>query len=311
MRMTDRFSRVAAFRLPALDVPAAGRWLAASALASTLLLVAMGGIVRATGHGLGCPDWPLCYGRVIPPALTGAWVEFTHRLLGAFAALQILLLGAVAWRRRRDPAQPAWPALAAVAILALQVPLGGLHVVLEIPPQTGLVHTVAAMLIVGLLAWHLAAGRPARAQSAERPRYLGAWLGITAIASLILVVSGSWVTRSGASLACPDFPACGAPEVVSRALVHFQVMHRSLALGVALFLAVALAWLWRSGAGNGFRGLALGLAVLLLLQGGLGAANVLLRLPIWSRVLHLAVAATLWAGLVFLWGSYTTREVRR
>ena len=118
-------------------------------------------------------------------------------------------------------------------------------------------------------------------------------------------------TRSGASLACPDFPACGAPEVVSRALVHFQVMHRSLALGVALFLAVALAWLWRSEAGHGLRGLALGLAVLLSIQGGLGAANVLLRLPIWSRVLHLAVAATLWASLVFLWGSYTTREVRR
>jgi len=311
MSVPHRPSRVANFRLTALDTQAAGRWLAASALVSTLLLVAMGGFVRATGHGLGCPDWPLCYGRVIPPALTGAWVEFTHRLLGALAAVQILALGAVAWRRRRDPAQPAWPALAAVAVLALQVPLGGLHVVLEIPPQTGLVHTVTAMLIVGLLAWHLAAGRPAREHSAEGSRYLGAWLGITAVAGLILVVSGSWVTRSGASLACPDFPACGAPDVVSRALVHFQVMHRSLALGVALFLSVALAWLWRSEAGRGLRGLALGLAVLLAIQGGLGVANVLLRLPIWTRVLHLAVAATLWAGLVFLWGSYRTQEARR
>jgi len=273
----------------------------------------MGGVVRATGHGLGCPDWPLCYGRIVPPALTGAWVEFTHRLLGAVTTLQILLLGLVAWRGRRDPARPAWPALAAVgaaSAVALQVFLGGLHVVLEIPPVTGLVHTVTAMLIVGLLAWHLAAGRPARGGSAERPRLLGAWLAVTAIAALLLVVSGSYVTRSGASLACPDFPACGAPAAVARGLVHVQVMHRFLALAVALLLAVALAWLWRSEAGHGLRGLALGLAVLLLAQGGLGAANVLLRLPIWSRVLHLAAASTLWAGLAFLWGSYTTREDR-
>ena len=50
---------------------------------------------------------------------------------------------------------------------------------------------------------------------------------------------------------------------------------------------------------------------MLAIQGGLGVANVLLRLPIWTRVLHLAVAATLWAGLVFLWGSYRTQEARR
>ena len=165
-----------------------------------------------------------------------------------------------------------------------------------------------AMAIVGLLAWYLAAGRPARAQAAGRSRRLATWLAATALAALLLVLSGSYVTRSGASLACPDFPACGAAAVVARGLVHVQMLHRALALAVALLLAGALVGLWQSEARRPLRAVGGGLALLLLAQGGLGVANVSLRLPIWSRVLHLAVAATLWAGLVYLWGSYRTRE---
>ena len=96
-------------RSASLPVPRLLPALALSALVSTIVLITMGSIVRVTGNGLGCPDWPLCYGRVVPPALTGAWVEFTHRLLGAVTSAQIILLALVVWRRYRQRPWLFWP----------------------------------------------------------------------------------------------------------------------------------------------------------------------------------------------------------
>jgi heme A synthase len=241
--------------------------LALSALISTILLIAMGSIVRVTGYGLGCPDWPLCYGRVIPPAVTGAWVEFAHRLLGAFASAQIVLLAVLAWRDYRRRPWVLWPAIATVGLLIIQISLGGVHVIFEIPPVTGWVHTGVAMLIVGLVAVQVAGTLPAiqslRAVAIFRNRRFAVWLSVTTGATYLLLLTGSYVTRSGASLACPSFPLCGSNAPV---------------------------------------------AALLVVQLGLGASNVLLRLPMWSRILHLAVAATIWASLVVLWSLGRVRQ---
>ncbi len=278
--------------------------LAFSALASTILLVAMGSIVRVTGYGLGCPDWPLCYGQPIPPALTGAWVEFVHRLLGAVTGLQIVLLALLVWRQHRDRPWLVKAAVGAIGLLAVQVGLGGLHVILEIPPETGLLHTGTAMLIVGLVALQVAgivpALRPLRESDLARDRSFRRWLSLTALVTYGLLLTGSYVTRTGASLACPAFPWCG-PPATSR-LASIQMLHRYVAFGVAFLALVLVGWVMRRHREGPPRRFALGLGLLLALQFGLGITNVLLRLPMWSRILHLTVAATFWAGLVILWG---------
>lgn len=298
--------------IPAVTIPASRRYmlLALSTLGSTLLLIAMGSIVRVTGYGLGCPDWPLCYGQVVPPLQIAPWVEFLHRLIGAVASLQLIALGVVAWRSyRREP----WifaPAVATIGLLTVQIVLGGVHVLLEIPPTTGWIHTGVAMAIVGLVATQVAVTHPAaralstRVATAVRHSKLPVVLAVTAGATYFLILTGAYVTRNGASLVCLAFPWCGteAKSGLLRTLIEIQMLHRFTAFAV-VFLVVLTLWLLVRVARDvaGLRAAALTLAALTVMQFGLGISNVLLFLPIWARVLHLVVAAILWAGLVMLW----------
>jgi len=285
--------------------------LALMAFTSVLLLMTMGSIVRVTGNGLGCPDWPLCYGQVVPPLYASAWVEFSHRFLGAIASVQIAGLAVWAWRSYRREAWIVVAATAAVGLLAAQIVVGGLHVIFELPPQTGWMHTGIAMMIAALVAAQGAAAHPAaRELSARagaviaRDRGLPVAIATTAAAVYLLILTGSYVTRTGASLACPAFPYCGA-EVNALAfpeLINIQMFHRFMAFGVALTAGVTLWRLVRAARQEpGFRAATFALTALIAVQFGLGISNVLLRLPMWSRSLHLLVAAMLWAGLVMLW----------
>lgn len=287
--------------------------LAASAWFSTVVLILIGSIVRVTGHGLGCPDWPLCYGRAIPPAYAGAWVEFSHRLFGGIAGIQIVLLAALAWREGRSRPWSYRPAIAAAGLLAVQVLLGGLHVVLELPAATGLVHTGVAMLIVGLLAAQLAVSSPrldrlrSDLQRVGAGRRLGAQLSLVAAATYALLLTGSAVTRSGASLACLAFPQCEAADPVSQQLIDIHMLHRFAGLAVILLSGWLLGVILKRSREPAVRRYAFALIGLLTAQTGLGIANVLLLLPMWSRVLHLTLAAVFWSAVAGLWAATLSR----
>ncbi len=277
-----------------------------STLISAILLITIGSIVRVTGYGLGCPDWPLCYGQVIPPTLTGAWVEFTHRVFGAATGLQIVLGGVLSRRYYRNRPWMQRAALATLGLLIVQVGLGGVHVLFEIPPVTGWIHTGLAMLIVGLIAVQVTSTWPplrslGTAGEPLRDRRFRVWLSGMASATYVLLLTGSYVTRSGASLACPAFPWCGSDTPAIRHLMDIQMLHRYAAFSVAFLTLVTVIWLLARQKNPGLTRMAYGMGVLLLVQFGLGIANVLLRLPMWSRVLHLTVATLFWASVVILW----------
>jgi heme A synthase len=278
-------------------------------LVTVILVIAVGSFVRVTGHGLGCPDWPLCYGQAIPPLKIGAWVEFSHRLVAGVVGLQVLGLVVLAWRHFRQESWVFGPAVAAGLVLLVQVWLGGSHVLNELPAWTGFVHTAVAMLIAGLVAVLVAVSHPTfekigkRAAESLPLRRLSLWAALTAGATYILLVTGSLVTRSGASLACPAFPHCGVANVPEtlRYLITLQMIHRYAAFTVAAAVLLLVYFLLRHGqAERLLRRYAYLLLALVGVQFALGISNVLLYLPLWSRILHLTVGGAIWVAAVIL-----------
>jgi heme A synthase len=297
-------------------------------LVSTLSLIALGGLVRITGSGLGCPDWPLCHGRIIPPFELAPWIEYLHRLAAATVSALLVAFTIAALAGYRSRRWIAIPAVVGPALLVVQILLGRWTVLHEIPPGVAWVHTAVAMAILACVAvpacavyppWrslseHLAA---ATGQGRGVVR-LARWLAVAAVAVYLLLLTGAYVTRAGASGACPGFPGCGAvaDRPALAALQSIHMLHRAAAAVAALLVGLALLEAWRLG-GNvaGLRQWVVGIGLVLLAQAGLGMTNVMLSLPLWSRGLHLVVAALLWAALVLLltmlWRAVASTAVAR
>src|SRR5207245_9090485 len=103
-------------------------------------LVVLGGVLRASGSGLGCPDWPLCHGHLLPPLDLHAIIEYSHRSTATLASILLVATAVAAWTYARRRPDVRWPATAALLLLGLQVTLGAIPVLLQLPPLVVLVH---------------------------------------------------------------------------------------------------------------------------------------------------------------------------
>ena len=298
---------------PAHDMAASGRStsrgfraLTLAASIATLALIVVGGVVRVTGSGLGCPDWPLCYGHVLPPPQVESIIEFSHRLVAGIVSLMVAAMAVIALRSHRHDRALVLPALAGAGVLIVQILLGAVTVVLELPPVIVAVHLgtalvlFACVLAVTARVWLAPEPLPAHAQ--PRSRMLGLALA-AAIGVYLLIVLGATVTAMGASLACPDWPLCQGQlvPVLGDPMVTAHFTHRFAALAAGILVALLLyqarqaraesprAWRW-----------ALVLFGLFVAQALIGGINVLLALPTLWRALHLGVAATVWGAAVVL-----------
>ena len=293
-------------------------WFAIAALViSVLLVVSAGGTVRVTGSGLGCPDWPLCHGRLIPPPDLHAWIEYTHRM--TVALLSVFTIGAaVTGYARYRMSREFWLLVFAVVLLFVQAGFGAATVRTELKPEFALIHTGLAMALVGTLAFIVTGTSPWSTGFANRVRRAlarhphAARFRRTVLLLMVLtfglILTGSYVYRSGAPLACLGFPLCDGPADGSRRLQDIHMLHRYAAAVVflgALFTARAA---WKLELPTRRLKLLTGiLFVLVVLQGALGISNVLLRLPDWARLGHLVTASLVFTAVVLLLGTVWRR----
>ena len=274
------------------------------ALTTALLmfgLIVIGSVVRTTGSGLACPDWPLCEGRLIPRLEPHVLIEWFHRLFALLVSLMVIATAGWVGLSRERRARLGGLAVLGVGLLFTQVLLGALTVWKLLSPAVVSSHLAVALL---LFATQLTLALAAR-DAAEGPRVRDAvpagllpTLGLATGLAYAQCLLGGLVSTTGSGLACPDWPTCNGrwfPPL--EGAVGLQMTHR---YGAYLLTAVVVITgaRARGAVDPSVRGGA-GMAVLLtLVQVALGVGNVLLGTPPWLSALHLANAAALLAMLL-------------
>jgi cytochrome c oxidase assembly protein subunit 15 len=275
-----------------------------ASLVATLLLVAIGGLVRATKSGLGCgTDWPDCSGRLLPALETRAEIiEFSHRLMASVVVILIGVLVALAIRHHRRTPAILWPSVGAFALVMWQAILGMIVVKLELEAESVVLHLATALALVALLVYLAAAGAAVDGGlSAEPQRHTSRKASAAAGAVLVLMLVGSYVTGREAGYVFSDWPLMGGrliPDLgVELYAIHF--VHRVLAVVVGgIVLAIALSIIRSKSA----RPLPTRLAYVAL--GGfatevlVGAGNVWTELNSALVTIHLLLGTVIWTSLV-------------
>ena len=261
-------------------------------------LIVVGSIVRTTGSGLACPDWPLCHGRLIPPLQFNILIEWFHRLLALVVGIGLLATAAWTWARPATRARLGGLAVTSISLFLAQALLGALTVWKLLDPNVVSGHLAVGLLLFATLLKLGLSARLATREATTSPARPAGLLPLFAVATAAIwaqAVLGGMVSTNHASLACPDWPTCNGrwlPEFSG--LVGLQMAHR---FGAYLLIAL-LGWVAvRSGAAADVttRNLGRVLFLLVLAQGAIGVANVLLGIPVWVSALHLGNAALMLA----------------
>ena len=297
----------------------------------TFDLIVFGGFTRLTDSGLGCPDWPGCYGLANPflaheqitaaqtllptgpVTVVKAWIEMIHRYLAMGIGVLIVALMAtsyVQWRRHRQADfAPGLPTLLFLFV-CLQGAFGAWTVTLKLQPVIVTMHLLLGMGLLAMLAWlggrqDYLAGRLATGTEATGVKQLRFWTLLTAVVLAVQIALGGWVSTNYATLACTEYPLCGGAWVPAMDFEHGFTLWRELGKTAAghylpFSALTAIHWVHRNFAlvlllVAGWTSMLAWrqLLIALGLQAASGLATIYFSFPLLIAVLHNAGAALL------------------
>jgi cytochrome c oxidase assembly protein subunit 15 len=304
----------------------------------TLDLVMFGAFTRLTDSGLGCPDWPGCYGHSNPLSageqiraaetalpsgpvtMTKAWIEMLHRYFAMAVGFLIIVLTVLAWRRwRHAPERSPWLATLTLAAVCLQGGFGALTVTMKLQPAIVTAHLLGGVGLLALLTWLALREGPTPVVD-PRAASLRPLAAFAALLVVVQIALGGWVSTNYAVLACPDFPTCHGrvvpPDLDFRSgftlwrdlgmtadgvPIPFQALvaiHWTHRSFAYVVITVLALLAWRLRLLAGVSRLAGALAAVLALQFATGLSSVVLSWPLLLAVLHNGGAAVLLVLLV-------------
>lgn len=272
------------------------RSLAFATVISIFFLIVLGGVVRVTESGLGCPDWPLCHGEIIPPYKLETLIEYSHRVVASLVAILVLAMLVLIWIKYRGERLLLYLTLTGFILVIAQAGLGGITVLTELAGNLVTIHLGLAQILLALFTlvfFVITYGSNSGAGIFNKHK----WLLMATITSVFaLLLSGSYTTTTGASGACDQWPFCQSGSLlINSKLPVVHMIHRIVAVvaGILIVASLQLAWKTRNGGSKLYpAGVILGFAF--VMQIVVGAATVLLDLPAELKILHLFVATLMW-----------------
>ncbi|MBH65415.1 MAG: hypothetical protein CL784_02700 [Chloroflexi bacterium] len=301
------------------------------AIIGVILQITLGGVVRVTGSGDGCPDWPTCFGQIFPPLDQptidrlyngprtttprphNVILEYGHRSVGTLLGLAIIAAVVRVWVKYRSSRVVAWLATAELILIFIVGMLGGAVVLNDLDPAIRTLHLFLAEIValLGILVLVAATYGREKTLMGSTPWIWGrvsyehrTALQISALAAvftLVALLSGSYAVWREAGAICASWPLCGGDFIPQSTFAWIHMIHRFLSFVSILLVLYAGHKVWRlpniSGA---LRFVAIASAIIVIAQMLMGAANPWTSFSEWARAGHLSLATLVWVHMVFV-----------
>ena len=271
------------------------------AMIDCVFQISLGGFVRVSGSGLGCPDWPLCFGKIIPPMNYHTLIEWGHRTSGVILGLTISVITLLAWATQRSNVTLVALTTFNLILVITVGGIGGAVVLTELEPSLRTLHLFLAQMIILVLGFSLITLQVQSLESLSRNIKLDKYsitMGLAALTIIITLLSGSYAVWKEAGTVCSAWPFCTSESIFPKSsLGWIHMIHRGLSYISVVVGAVACYIVIKAKFNNTVSYISLVTLIVIVGQIILGALNPWTKFEVWVRVAHLGVASILW-GLI-------------